>query len=263
MRTVFAPLRCSSSKAWFTKEIEGFRRFLGAGLVERVELITQIDRHNRPFVNYVLDCWLVDLSGEGLNLAWNWIAARRDPTKSLEEALQLAPSAWRRWVELGPMVKEQVRQRMAQGATVPVAAQRPDLGTPAAHALSHVVAHYKKLGAYQGVGEHRLRAWRRKSPAAPFARAVSTSPAGSRSGQETAGSTRESSRSWVRREPVETRRSRSGEMHRWRCSGDKWPRPSANRCPPRPGVGRREFVTTGYLSEQAQRGRLSPIVSPS
>jgi hypothetical protein len=135
---------------------KGFWRFLGVGLVERAELVTQIDRHNRPFVNYAFDCWLVDLGAEGLNLAWEWIAARRDPTKSLEEALVLAPTAWRRWVELGPMVKEQVRQRMNRGTTLGVADQRPDPGTPAADALGRVVAHYKRLGAFDGVGEHRF-----------------------------------------------------------------------------------------------------------
>jgi len=71
---------------------KGFWRFIGVGLVERAELVTQIDRHNRPFVNYVFDCLLVDLSAEGLTMAWEWIAARRDPTKTLEEALALASS---------------------------------------------------------------------------------------------------------------------------------------------------------------------------
>ena len=43
---------------------------------------------------------LVDLSSESLDLAWEWIAARRDPTKTLEEALLLAPKAWQRWVKI-------------------------------------------------------------------------------------------------------------------------------------------------------------------
>lgn len=135
---------------------KGYWRFLGVGLVERAELVTQIDRRNRPFVNYVFDCMLVDLSTEGLNLAWDWIAARRDPTKSLEQALVLAPLAWRKWVEHGPIVKEQIRQRLIASATLTVADQRPDAGTPADVALKQVVAHYKKLGPYQGVGEHRF-----------------------------------------------------------------------------------------------------------
>jgi hypothetical protein len=135
---------------------KGFWRFLGVGLVDGVELVTQIDRQSRPFVNYVFDCWLVDLSAEDLNLAWDWIAARRDPTKSLEESLLLAPAAWRRWVELGPIVKEQVRQRMNRGTTLSSTDQRPDQGTPAEDALGRVIAHYKKLGPFTGIGEHRF-----------------------------------------------------------------------------------------------------------
>lgn len=135
---------------------KGFWRFLGVGLVERAELVTQIDRQDRPFVNYVFDCFLVDLSAEGLNVSWEWIAARRDPTKSLEEALALAPTAWRRWVEQGPIVKELIRQRMNRGTTLAASDQRPEAGTPAAAALGQVVAHYKQLGPYKGVGEHRF-----------------------------------------------------------------------------------------------------------
>ena len=135
---------------------KGFWRFLGVGLVERAELVTQIDRQNRPFVNYVFDCMLVDLSAEQLNLAWEWIAARRDPTKTLEESAALAPMAWRRWVEQGPIVKEQIRQEFTRGTTLSATDQRPDAGTPADDALRHVVAHYKRLGPYQGVGEHRF-----------------------------------------------------------------------------------------------------------
>ena len=135
---------------------KGFWRFLGVGLVERAELVTQMDRRNRPFVNYVFDCMLVDLGAEGLNLAWEWIAARRDPTKTLEEALLLAPNAWQRWVDDGPIVKEQIRQQMNRSTTLTVVDQRPDAGTPAEDALQHVIAHYKRLGPYQGVGEHRF-----------------------------------------------------------------------------------------------------------
>jgi hypothetical protein len=71
---------------------KGFWRFVGAGLIERAELVTQIDRRNRPFVNYVFDCMLIDLGPEAggrarpRSLFWDWIAARRDPTKSLPGA---------------------------------------------------------------------------------------------------------------------------------------------------------------------------------
>ena len=135
---------------------KGYWRFVGVGLVERAERVTQVDRHNRLFVNYVFDCLLVDLSAESLGVAWEWIAARRDPTKSLEDCVALAPAAWRRWVENGSAVKELIRQRIAHGQTLSPAVQRPDAGTPAEDALRLVVEHYKHLGGYQGVGEHRF-----------------------------------------------------------------------------------------------------------
>ena len=115
-----------------------------------------MDRHNRPFMNYVFDCLLVDLKAEGLTLPWTWIAARRDPTKSLEQALQLAPLAWRTWVEEGPIVKEKIRQEFNRSTTLAAADQQPEAGTPAEDALRHVISHYKRTGAYQGVGEHRF-----------------------------------------------------------------------------------------------------------
>jgi hypothetical protein len=135
---------------------KGYWRFLGVGLLERAELVTQVDRRGRPFVNYVFDCMLVDLSYEDLRLAWEWIAARRDPSKSLEECLLLAPSAWRKWVNEGASVKDRIRQQMARSATLSPADQRPDAGTPAEDALREVIAHYKRIGPYTGVGEHRF-----------------------------------------------------------------------------------------------------------
>jgi hypothetical protein len=99
---------------------------------------------------------LIDLSAEGLNVAWEWIAARRDPTKSLEEALALAPRAWQQWVDLGPAVKEKMRQQLNRASTLSPTDQKPDPGTPAEDALRYVVSHYKRLGPYQGVGEHRF-----------------------------------------------------------------------------------------------------------
>jgi Restriction endonuclease AspBHI N-terminal/Restriction endonuclease len=135
---------------------KGFWRFLGVGIVERAELVAQVDRRNRPFVNYVFDCLLMDLSAEGLGIAWEWIAARRDPTKSLEECLILAPSSWRRWVDHGPAVAERIRQVLTRSSTLSAQEQRPDAGTSAEDALRHVVEHYKRLGQYHGVGEHRF-----------------------------------------------------------------------------------------------------------
>jgi hypothetical protein len=135
---------------------KGFWRFIGYGVVERAQLVTQVDRRDRWFVNYVFDCALLDLGAEGLTLPWAWIAARRDPSKSLEEALAFAPASWRVWVEEGGRAIERVRQSVSRFQTQNPASQRPEAGTAADRALQAVVGHYKRIGGYSGVGEHRF-----------------------------------------------------------------------------------------------------------
>jgi hypothetical protein len=135
---------------------KGFWRFIGYGLVEQAKLTTQIDRHDRWFVNYVFDCTLLDLAPEGLSLPRAWIAARRDPTKTLEECLAFAPESWREWVEQGDRIVDRVRQQVTRAALLNSSRQRPDSGTPAASALTTVIQHYKHLGPFSGVGEHRF-----------------------------------------------------------------------------------------------------------
>jgi hypothetical protein len=135
---------------------KGFWRFIGFGIVERAELSTQIDRQDRLFVNFVFDCVLFDLAAESNELPWEWIAARRDPTMTLLASHALAPESWRRWVNDGERAIERVRQRLNRVQLVNQGGQRPQIGTPAEAALNAVVAHYKHLGGYEGVGEHRF-----------------------------------------------------------------------------------------------------------
>ena len=135
---------------------KGFWRFIGIGILERAELLTQVDRHGRVFTNYAFDCVLIDLAPEQLQLAWEWIAARRDPTWSLEDSLTLAPENWRRWVEQGATVIDRVRQSVARYRVLEPHEQRPEPGTPADAALKAVIQHYKTGGTWSGVGEHRF-----------------------------------------------------------------------------------------------------------
>jgi hypothetical protein len=135
---------------------KGFWRFVGVGLVERAELVTQIDPRGRWFVNYVFDCALLDLGPEALELPWNWIAARRDSSMTTEEGAALAPDSWRRWVEEGSSAVDRVRQSINRSVLLSQIDQRPERGTSAETALRTVITHYKRTGAYQGLGEHRF-----------------------------------------------------------------------------------------------------------
>ncbi len=129
---------------------KGFWQFIGFGVVERAQLTTQVDRQDRWFVNYVFDCALFDLSSEALCLDWDWIAARRDPTKSLGETLDLAPASWRTGSSQGERAIERVRQRVTRFQFLGQVGQRPEVGTPAETALRSVVEHYKRLETLPG-----------------------------------------------------------------------------------------------------------------
>ena len=135
---------------------KGFWRFIGLGVLERAERVVQVDRHGRLFANHAFDCALIDLGPENLQLSWNWIAARRDASWSLEDTLKLAPESWRRWVEQGSSVIDRIRQSIARYRILDATAQRPDPGTPADAALQLVMSHYKTRGDWSGVGEHRF-----------------------------------------------------------------------------------------------------------
>ena len=135
---------------------KGFWRFIGLGVLERAERVTQIDRQGRLFANYAFDCALIDLGPENLSLAWEWIAARRDPTWTLEACFSLAPANWRRWVEQGSSVIDRIRQSVSRYSVLQPADQRPDAGTPAEDALRAVVGHFKTGPTLSGVGEHRF-----------------------------------------------------------------------------------------------------------
>lgn len=122
---------------------KGFRRFRGVGLIDRVERVIQVDRHGVPFVNFRYDCTLVSLAPSNNVLEWDWIAARRDPTKTLAEAASLAPKSWRTWIAQGSRSLDAIRQRLLTYRVLPEPEQRPTPGSPAEGVLRQVLAFYE------------------------------------------------------------------------------------------------------------------------
>ena len=55
-------------------------------------------KSNSDFVNYSFDFAVLDISKENEEFNWEWINFRRDKSKTLEETLVKAPSAWKYWV---------------------------------------------------------------------------------------------------------------------------------------------------------------------
>ncbi|MGP4004574.1 restriction endonuclease [Streptomyces sp. 8N706] len=110
--------------------VKGYVEFCGLGLIERAERLVQWAGHERTtFTNYVFDIALVDLTHENDQLDWAWITARRDPSVPDEEALALAPAAWREWVEHGHAALPRVRRRVARARVSKVQEQRCAAGS--------------------------------------------------------------------------------------------------------------------------------------
>lgn len=110
---------------------QGYLEFCGFGLLERAELIVQWDeREKRSYPNYVFDIAVLDLGAENEQLNWAWINARRDPTRTQDDLLRLAPDSWRTWVREGDAVLPKIRRQVARSRLMSAREQLPDPSTP-------------------------------------------------------------------------------------------------------------------------------------
>jgi hypothetical protein len=98
-----------------TGKPKGHVALCGLGVIERTERLVQWGgREHTPFVNYVYDIALIDLTSEDDTVDWEWIEARRDKGVSHAQALALAPWAWREWVKHGSSALPGLRRRVAR-----------------------------------------------------------------------------------------------------------------------------------------------------
>ncbi|MCP9945246.1 restriction endonuclease [Streptomyces somaliensis] len=108
---------------------KGHVTFCGLGVIERAERLVQWGgRDHTPFVNYVYDIALIDLTSENDTVDWGWIEARRDKDLSNVQTLDLAPRAWREWVKHGSSALPGLRRRVARARITKVRDQRPMAG---------------------------------------------------------------------------------------------------------------------------------------
>lgn len=106
--------------------IKGQVIFHGVGVITKAELVVQRDPTSiLTFPNYVFDIALLDLSDENELLDWSWINSRRDPSKTPEESLRLAPGSWKKWVSLGAGVVPRLRRNVITRNVVQEVFQRP------------------------------------------------------------------------------------------------------------------------------------------
>ena len=130
---------------------KGFVKFEGLALVRSCELVTQ-HGENGYFANFAFDFVVLSLTGENETFDWAWINARRDSRRSLEETLQLAPYAWRCWVDRGDASIPNVRRYVAKQSLVRRDEQKPPPGSRLARLLGELYEIYKgREVAFEGV----------------------------------------------------------------------------------------------------------------
>ena len=127
---------------FFVAPRQGFVEFRGVGLIERVELVAQVDNEGRAFSNYAFDCALVDLSAEGEQLDWGWISARKDPDLSDEAVLELAPKQWSKWVNEGKDSLSSIRRNVARAKVFNKEEQLPPPGSEEQKVLDKIYNFY-------------------------------------------------------------------------------------------------------------------------
>ena len=135
---------------------KGNVQFHGYGIVERAERIVQLDgRKRHTFANYVFDFVVFSSAEESETFDWKWIAARRDPKKSLEASLMLAPDAWKRWVRGGTSVVERYRRRVYWQMSFPDRERRLEKSARESVTLQAVYEYYTgRKGRFEAVAAY-------------------------------------------------------------------------------------------------------------
>ncbi|CAB4678059.1 MAG: hypothetical protein F2659_00065 [Actinobacteria bacterium] len=122
---------------------KGFRRVEGLGVITRAEVISQ--RHaDQPlsFQNLRFEIAIVDLKDDGDAIPMSWINARRREAGGLVEQYELAPHAWRRFVDEGITVVDKLRRNVLRGMVRSSNLQLPSKGSPLEDLLIRTVAYF-------------------------------------------------------------------------------------------------------------------------
>ena len=137
----------ASPLLFFVSDRPGEVEFRGFGLIESVELVSQIEpRTKAAFSNYVFDCALLRLADEGEEFSWNWVSARKDPSITLESSLGEAPQSWQAWVAEGSEAIGRNRRIVAHAGITSKEEQLPTPGSEEEQVLNQVYEFYSSEG---------------------------------------------------------------------------------------------------------------------
>jgi hypothetical protein len=122
--------------------VKGNRIFQGVGLLRSAELVTQYQKDNGYFTNYVFEFDILDMRNDFEQFSWDWISMRRNPDVSNEAALKLAPKSWQAWVNAGELARDGLIRRVHKIISIAKKDQLPSIGTREDKCLAEIYKYY-------------------------------------------------------------------------------------------------------------------------
>ncbi len=122
---------------------KGYRRVEGIGVIVRAEVISQ--RHTEQplaFQNLKFELAILDLRDDNDSIPMSWINSRRDPETSLQEQYELAPLAWKKFIDGGITVVDKLRRNVLKSMVQSQSLQIPPKGSPLEELLIRTIAHF-------------------------------------------------------------------------------------------------------------------------
>ena len=131
---------------FFKRKRRGLVEFHGYGIIHRVDLVTQYNKTQGYFSNYVFHFAVLSLATEHEVFSWDWISDRRNPLLSLNQTLTHAPQSWRNWIKRGHDSIEMYRRRTSKLLTWSVKEQVPTVNSKERLVLNKIYNFYSKEG---------------------------------------------------------------------------------------------------------------------
>jgi hypothetical protein len=122
---------------------KGYPQFNGFGIINRAELVVQLDSSGAPFTNYVFEFVVLTLAPEHELFDWKWVNARRDQQQETKQTELCAPRAWREWVKHGAAVLPRVRRDVQRLRIRKTVDQLPLRASHGERLLRDLHKHYK------------------------------------------------------------------------------------------------------------------------
>ena len=139
-------------RATVNGKAKGYPMFMGLGVIDSIELVTQWDNTNgRSFTNYAFDFTVLCLANEHDVFNWIWVNTRREPNFSVKETNRLAPKSWNTWLEKGSNALKSVRRRVSKLHIHKRETQLPEAGSKLFDLLHEVYNFY-------GTKKHKFEA---------------------------------------------------------------------------------------------------------